>query len=724
MALTIDFNFIDTNKYITKWSTSTSSHADVNLTDVERLWNLGDKTIITNRQAKVSTVSFDDCYRLQRFITANLDTWDKSNAKLYMMNPQESSFYEYDTSETMGFTSLKKVTINLASSVWKGKTPTAQTGTVYVIVDFDSGLPASKYTVTTNLSNITFDSAITEIEQNSNFTFSFLADTGYQIDTLTSNIGTVTITDDKLTARIVGTATENIIITGTASLLPVKKSVSFQLTNMVCDNPVSEITENEDFNFTFTANTGNEITNLISNIGTVTINEDKQNASVSGTATTDITITGIATQVKTVYTITYALDNMTCVSPIYNIEENTQFSLYFVPATGYLIDELASTLGTILISDDKTHATIEGVATNNIIITGKAILKTNHVYISGELNNCVCSYSNYEVISQTKPCEIVANENYVFPTQIIYTYSTIIDGTKIIKYGSVYTDGKRIEFPFTFDDTIYDIYLDNVYTAEKISDKITDFSNIYYMTSDSIKDLAKIRFISVSDGTNVSYIDLGQFIVNLYTLPIGVPINLITSYSNIKLGYKNTSLNVPTINGDVWTYDLGTINLPSVYNNSYDTKNTEIYLNVPFFSRIELPSYLIGYSISIQFIFDVYTGNVTLTVNDTFTNSNIITQNQRIVTDLPYVQVGMSNVFNKLSNTNVFPLINQCFVEVIRDEPYPLENTFGNDVNQIVTIGDCKGYNKFSECSITSTIATNNEIENITRILSEGVIIN
>lgn len=722
MAITLIFALKDTNKKVTSWNTPSSLYSDTNFIDYKQNWNLPDGTIFTaNRRCTVSGMLSAHVYRTQSLNTSLPTTWTKANAKIYMQSADESSLQEYTASTTLGFTSAKKLNINMQSSWWYD-TPTSDSGTVVCVIDVDAGYPKTKYTVTSNLDNITFDNAVTSIEEGTVFTFIFSANDGYQIDSLTSNIGTVAISDDKLSATITGTATANITITGSASALPVKKSVTFSLTNMTCDNPVSELVENSDFEFTFTANTGNEITSLTSNIGTVAISQDKKSAVITGTCTDDITIAGVAEQVVVTHTIAYSLENMTCVDPIYTIEDNKEFSLYLKANTGYIIDSLTSTLGSVDISNDKKEATVTGVATDNIAIVGVASKEKHYVKITGTLNNCYCSYDDNEIVDITKPCEIIALNGYVFPTKLMYSYTVIINGENVTKYATLSTDGYRLTFDFVFDENEVTIILDSTYTAEKEVDQISDFVDVYAVDKSIIKQVAGVRFLQITSSTgDVSFIDLGQFIVGLYVLPLGIPDKLITSTKNIKMGYKSTSITAPIINGYKWEYDLGTITIPSVYNNSYDFINTDIYLNVPFFGRVEMPSYLVGYEISIKVVFDCYSGNGTLLVSNNFTNSNIEMRTQKIVTDIPYIQTGVNTVFNKLGNTNVNPLINKCFVEVIRSAPYISDDSFGKKVSENVVVGSVQGYAEFSECNIKSDIATNNEMDTVIRLLNSGV---
>lgn len=567
------FYFKDTNKRLETWQPSTTSAEPATAYDYNRTFTTPDGNIVTNRAIDVKNILSPYVYRNQQ-ISSTLNEvagFSKLKCNLYIKVAGDSNFTKLSSSNDLGIGSGGTVTINCNKYNSSGSQPSS--GAVSVILDIDSGYPTSKVKVTPMLDNITFENAVNEVDQNSDFTFNFSASPGYQIDTLTTNLGTVNIASDKLTATITGKATGDIIIEGNANLIPIEK---------------------------------------------------------------------------------------------------------------------------------------------------------HYVQISGTLNNCYCSYENNEEISNIKPCEIIADSGYIFPTQISYPYTAIINDVEVVKYASVIDNGYRLHFDFSFESNISTIILNGEYTAVKEVDNISDFVNIYYVTKQTLKELAKTRFLKLSSESGVTYVDLGEFIVGLYVLPLGIPKILITSKQNIKLGYQNTKVPANVINAYKWEYDLGVITIPAKYNNAYDFLKTEVFLNAPFFDQQELPIYTIGHDLHIKMLFDCYSGCGTLLVKDTFTNSYIVNKTQKIVIDVPYVQTGLNTVFNKLGNTNVNPLIDTCFVSVIRNTPYnnDNDNEYGKNLNANVVIGSIQGYAEFSKSTIISTIATDTELEMINRLLANGVYIN
>ena len=125
------------------------------------------------------------------------------------------------------------------------------------------------------------------------FTIHYTANDGYLIDSLTSNIGTVTIADNKRTAVLAGSATGNIVVNGVATA---RQSYTYTetLQNIVSDGAES-YNAGDTFTIHYTANDGCLIDSLTSNIGTVTIANDKRTAVLAGSATENIVVNGVAT---------------------------------------------------------------------------------------------------------------------------------------------------------------------------------------------------------------------------------------------------------------------------------------------------------------------------------------------------------------------------------------------------------------------------------------------
>ena len=165
-------------------------------------------------------------------------------------------------------------------------------GNCYILLLVNEPLGGQSYTYTETLQNIVSDGA-KNYNAGDTFTIHYTANDGYLIDRLTSNIGTVTIADDKRTAVLAGSATGNIVVEGVATA---RQSYTYTetLQNIVSDGATS-YNAGDTFTIHYTANDGCLIDSLTSNIGTVTIADDKRTAVLAGSATENIVVNGVAT---------------------------------------------------------------------------------------------------------------------------------------------------------------------------------------------------------------------------------------------------------------------------------------------------------------------------------------------------------------------------------------------------------------------------------------------
>ena len=135
--------------------------------------------------------------------------------------------FRYDiTSVNVLWKTSQKVSDNIrTNNDWvtiNGRTVTLHTdlfqdyGNCYILLLVNEPLAGQSYTYTETLQNIVSDGA-KSYNAGDTFTIHYTANDGCLIDSLTSNIGTVTIAGDKRTAILAGNATENIVVEGVAT---------------------------------------------------------------------------------------------------------------------------------------------------------------------------------------------------------------------------------------------------------------------------------------------------------------------------------------------------------------------------------------------------------------------------------------------------------------------------------------------------------------------------
>ena len=580
--------------------------------------------------------------------------------------------------------------------------------------------PVTKYTVTETLSHMSSD-APAEVEENEEFTFTYTVEPNYEIQSLTSNIGTVSIATNKKSATIKGTATENIVINGVAVEEVTSYTVTENLTNIVAsDTNPKTVDKNASFTLSYTADKGYIITSLTTTVGDIAYNFDHSSATITGVATADIVVTGSATYQPKTYDVVIEKDAHIVADPDNpsTITEGSSYTFKFTSESGWLISRCTSNYGTAHIAENKKSATVvynNASATLRIVLTSVEEIIPKLV-ITGKFENATCNYTNGEVIDKTKNVVITATSGYEFKNTYHYEdngYSYEL--TKSLDKTTLTIDTTKIT-------GLSDITLNDNYVATLPVETIGGFCNLYKVTEKELSQLSKVRF--QKDSTSDTVVDYGSSITQLYILPLNLPSDIIGDKSHIILGSFDSQVESTLLNNYTVYYDMGSIEVPAKYNNAYDFINTTCTLRVPFFNAVALdPENVVGHTISIKFTLDLYSGNVTMNVISDFTGGIIYSATANIVTQIPFIQKQNNSVVNQLSNVFKY-VISTPVIEVVRNIPYQADNsTFGRETVQVAKLNTVHGYCEIDNVNLV-TLATNDEKDKIIDLLKEGVFIN
>ena len=477
------------------------------------------------------------------------------------------------------------------------------------------------------------------------------------------------------------------------------------LENIVSDGADS-YNAGDTFTINYTANDGCLIKRLASNIGAVTIADNKKSAVLTGTATDNIVVEGVAEtpSVK----CTSHLTKMTSIDEQAEYTRGRNFTINYQADTNCKITSLTSTLGTVTIADDGLTAVIEGVATEDFSIEGVATLVYGKIHITGAFEHCSCNYTDGETISPSKPrLEIVADNGFVFLNEYKYKQAGVT------KYLNKSDDNKMLYK----DLTTTGLTLNDVYSAVTAPKTIGSFVHLYKTNDDELSALAKARFKNVSDNT----VDYGQYISALYRIPVDLS-DISGDTSNIMLGQYDSEVASTLLNQYLIDIDGGAITIPEKFNNAYDYLTTECILHLPFLDEVWLsPQYVVNQTINIRYKLDLYSGTLTASIYSSYLNSIVANSSGIIVTNIPFMQNQTDSVVNSLSKvfTNLIPT---AFMEVTRNIPYDNVNVFGKECVDFDMIGNKTGYLKCDNVALV-TKATKNEKDEIMSLLKDGIML-
>lgn len=420
-------------------------------------------------------------------------------------------------------------------------------------------------------------------------------------------------------------------------------------------------------------------------------------------------------ELSSTYKITNSLTNCTCITELKTeYEKNEEITLEYVANDGYAFkgSNVSITTGaldneSVTYSDDNKTITLTGVLVGNLTVSVSADTVYT-VSITGSLKNCICNYSDGEIITEDKPKIILtANDGYIFDKIFSYRRGAITSSFSL--------NDEKTELSTTISDG-YNYVLDEEYKAVKQVEMIGDFTRLYNPVETELTELAKVRF--------QNDVDFGQYITALFKIPFELPTELITEEKrNVVLGNYDTNVSCNGLTTYNLVVNIGEITTPEKYENVYDYIDTECVLHLPYFDKIYLSNeFVIGQTLRIEYIIDLYSGNATANIYSSFTGGIVESTNGVICCNIPFVQKTNNSVVGLISNINK-NIIDTAYIEVIRNKPYNVETVFGAETIDFGVIGDYTGYIEVSDVVLNSS-ATNEEKNEITDLLKEGVTIN
>ena len=587
----------------------------------------------------------------------------------------------------------------------------------------------TKTTVTQNLTNCTSNFSDTSITAGDTLNITLTANDGYVFDTenppMLNDSGlsfpiAFSVSEDKKTATISYPTDSNVSTITIDATATEKKTVVYtvtqNLTNCTSDFVETSITENTSFTIKVSAKDGYIFNNVpTSNIGTVTLTEDKLSATITGTATDNITITAKADHKPVKLTI----NTTNCTSDISStqLEYNSNFSITITANDKYhFSDKPVANVGTVTLNNDKTIAYIKGIATEDITITATA---GKYHTLFTNLINCSCNYENGTIINdgETVTLEVTANDGFILDTTgTIKYYSYGVEVEQAID--SKYYSEDRTKLSFT--ETITSDF--TISQSAKVTTNYSEFLNIYKTNEDELNAISKVRFVGFTASSSKD-IDYGQFIVSVIEFPFAIDDSEIAKNETVYLGNYNSGVNADKLKNLTIDINVGEITIPEKYKNVYDYKNISAKLYLPFTdSVIDLPiQYVMNQTITVTFRVNLTDGKTLVIINSTFTNNVVYMNPVEIGYNLPFINNRLDNVVSKITSY-IKNNVDCAFIELTRNKPFSKNGVYGYNSPEYVKISECNGFNSFSNIRLISK-ATNEEYNEIISLLNGGVII-
>lgn len=271
--------------------------------------------------------------------------------------------------------------------------------------------------------------------------------------------------------------------------------------------------------------------------------------------------------------------------------------------------------------------------------------------------------------------------------------------------------------------------------TEQSGSNVVGTNKVYLLTDDLLKTFTASRYKTLTkwvqtgeqptEGEQQTEIyDYGEYVLNLISMPFTVPPEIIGLDEGIMLANYNTGVAAPKINSDNIVINLGVISVPTDKNNLLDYSNTVAMLHLPRINPFAIDlEYVLGHTLNIQYVVDVYTGKATVNVFSDAINAAILTKSVDIGVNIPYATSleapMLSNSSIEVGGDNG---VKTAFIELIKNNSALADGFYSAVVTEDATIGNNKGYIVVDNIDL-NVIATSSEKDSIITQLMNGVII-
>lgn len=315
--------------------------------------------------------------------------------------------------------------------------------------------------------------------------------------------------------------------------------------------------------------------------------------------------------------------------------------------------------------------------------------------------------------------KLQANEGYTFESDGSLTYQrgTINQETLTIK--ATHTNTATVTLPSDIDWSIQqDFMLTMGAVKSEIVENTGGFTNIYKADYTNLLKFSNEVIVKITGGTGggVQSYDVTPYINNLIMLPFDIPTG---DNSTIVAGNETFTTQLPTVDNNYLTVDIGKIKVDEQYKNGFDYYQVTTRLMLPYTNMIELdPKHVINQTVSIKYIVNVINGDTTINISN---NDDIFYSTQvNLASEIPFISSATKGsqytVINQLK-TVFRNSIKQAYI--IIEQPTPVLNSDFYPTNEKGTL---KGYTGNVKASLLNNMDINsNELNALQNILETGV---
>ena len=315
--------------------------------------------------------------------------------------------------------------------------------------------------------------------------------------------------------------------------------------------------------------------------------------------------------------------------------------------------------------------------------------------------------------------KLQANDGYTFESDGSLTYQRDLLDQATLTIKATHTNTATVNLPSDINWSIQDVFMLTMGAVKsEIVETTGGFTNIYKADYTNLLKFSNEVIVKITGGTGASVqsYDVTPYINNLIMLPFDVPTG---EQSAIVAGNETFTTQLPTVDNNYLTVDLGKIKVDEQYKNGFDYYQVKTRLMLPYTNMIELdPKHVINQTVSIKYNVNVVNGDTTINLSN---NDDLFYSNQvNLASEIPFISSATKGsqytVINQLK-TVFRNSIKQAYI--IIEQPTPVLNSDFYPTNEKGTL---KGYTGNVKASLLNNMDINsNELNALQNILETGV---
>lgn len=315
--------------------------------------------------------------------------------------------------------------------------------------------------------------------------------------------------------------------------------------------------------------------------------------------------------------------------------------------------------------------------------------------------------------------KLQANEGYTFESDGSLTYNAFELSQETLTIKATHTNTATVTLPPDIDWTLQQSFTITMGAVKsEIVETTGGFTNIYKADYTNLLKFSNEVIVRITGGTGggVQSYDVTPYINNLIMLPFDVPTG---DNSSIVAGNQTFTTQLPTVDNNYLTVDVGKIKVDEQYKNGFDYYQVKTRLMLPHTNMIELdPKHVINQTVSIKYIVNVVNGDTTINLSnadDIFYSTQV-----NLASEIPFISSATKGsqytVINQLK-TVFRNSIKQAYI--IIEQPTPVLNSDFYPTNEKGTL---KGYTGNVKASLLNNMDINsNDLNALQNLLETGV---